>query len=177
MNDHSGLRVPFTAPLQWQPGAPAADAGAAALRVLATVVSLAERPPQINEEATGLELEVARLHQKTQLLIELLAVALGRDQSRPQATDVQLGGETCQWLSDHPPAVGSEGELCLWLHPVAPEPLRWPARITHCQSQRDGQQQVEATLLPLGEAAQAALDRYVFQQHRRAIAEAKAQRP
>jgi hypothetical protein len=174
--DHS-LLVPLLAPLRWEAAAqPGADAGGAAVRALATAVSLAERPPQVNEEATGLELEVARLHQKTQLLVELLALALGRSGVRPEPTEVRLGGTSCQWKTATPPPAGSEGVIGLWLHPASPEPVNWPARIEALEPDADGATWVRATLLPLGEAAQAALDRHVFQLHRRAIAEARAQR-
>ena len=72
------LAVQLQAPVIWQAvaGSTGPEASAAAVRALATAVSLAERAPNVNEEATGLELEVARLHQKTHLLIELLALVL-----------------------------------------------------------------------------------------------------
>lgn len=166
------LAVQLSAPLVWHPQAPAVgpEAGSAAVRALATAVSLAERAPNINEEAIGLELEVARLHQKTQLLIELLALALARDASRPAAVEVHLSGSECRWRSAHPPAVPGVGTLAIWLHPAAPEPLRWPAEILEAGALH------RARLISLGEAAQVALDRYVFQLHRRAVAEARAQR-
>ncbi len=172
------LSVPLLVPLCWRPEvfANTAEAGSAAVRALATAVSLAERAPLVNEEATGLELEVARLHQKTQLLIELLALALGRDATRPDPCEVQLSGSACSWRSASPPALGSEGTVEIWLHPAAPEPICWPAQIAKLLPQADGSTLVQARLLPLGEAAQSTLDRHIFQLHRRAIAEARAQR-
>lgn len=172
------LSVPLCVPLAWQTGEglKVAEAGTAAVRALATAVSLAERPPLINEEALGLELEVARLHQKTQLLIELLALALGRDGTRPAAIELQLSGTGCSWQSAHAPALGSSGAIALWLHPAAPEPMCWPAEIAELTPQDDGRTRVKARLLPLGEAAQSVLDRHIFQLHRRAIAEARSQR-
>lgn len=169
------LAVQLQAPVIWQPGATASgpEASAAAVRALATAVSLAERAPNVNEEATGLELEVARLHQKTHLLIELLALALARDVSRPATTELHLSGSECRWQSPAHNAPQGVGTLAIWLHPAAPEPMRWPAEITEAAL---GSPWVQARLLLLGEAAQAALDRYVFQLHRRAIAEARAAR-
>ena len=164
------LSVSLCLPLAWQAGLPADPlaAGQAAMRALATAVSLAERPAALNEELVGLELEVARLHQKTQLLTELLALALSRDGSRPEAIELHLSGGDCVWRSTRPVAADTEGTLSLWLHPATPEPLRWPARIERVQ----GDGLVRAVLLPLGEAPQAALERQVFQLHRRAVAEA-----
>lgn len=169
------LAVPLQAPVIWQAGVAAEgpEASAAAVRVLATAVTLAERPPSVNEEATGIELELARLHQKTQLLIELLALALRRDASRPQGSELHLSGSECRWHHSGEPAPQGPGTLAIWLHPAAPEPLRWPAEVVDGTAEAPW---VQARLLPLGEAAQAALDRYVFQLHRRAVAEARAAR-
>lgn len=166
------LAVQLGAPLIWHPQVlPAGpDAGIAAVRALATAVSLAERVPNVNEEAIGLELEVARLHQKTQLLIELLALALARDVSRPAAVELHLSGSDCRWRSPQQASEMGVGTLAIWLHPAAPEPMRWPAEIVETGPLH------RARLLSLGEAAQVALDRYVFQLHRRAVAEARAQR-
>jgi len=178
MSGETSLFVPLTLPVGWQagPAASGPEASNAALRVLATAVTLAERAPPVTDEATGLELEVARLHQKTQLLVELLALALGRDATRPAATNVELGSSGCRWRTAAPPRVGSEGQVVLWLHAAAPEPLLWPATITRVTPEADGAALTEAALLPLGEAAQAALERHVFQLHRRAVAEARAAR-
>jgi len=169
------LQVALTVPVEWRPQTLASlDASmlsAAALRVLQTVNALGEKPPFIADDATGLELEVARLHQKTQLLIELLAVALGRDGLRPAPQPILLGSELCDGLLWPAQTLGAQGLLCLWLHPAAPEPLLWPAEVITAAS--EGQ---SVRLLPLGEAAGAALQRQIFLLHRRAVAEARAQR-
>lgn len=171
------LSAQFIAPLLWRAGAtPTADAAANALRVLATAAVLGERAPAINEDAMGLELELARLHQKTQLLIELLAVALARDGSRPAGLPLCLSAAGCSWQSHLAPARGSTGVLALWLHPACPEPLEWPAEIVELEPLTEAGMNIHTRLLSLGEAAHAALDRQVFLLHRRAIAEARAQR-
>lgn len=177
--DHGemALCARFSAPVLWRAGLkPASDAGPAAVRVLATAAALGERAPTVNEEAVGLELEVARLHQKTQLLIELMAVALGRDGSRPPPVPLSLGAAGCSWQAFSAPARGSSGLVALWLHPASPEPLEWPAEIIELEPLAEGSMMTHARFLPLGEAAQAALDRQVFLLHRRGVAEARAQR-
>lgn len=172
------LAVQLSAPVRWLDEITPCDAeaGVAAVRALATAVSLAERAPNVNEDATGVELELARLHQKTHLLIELLAMALARDVSRPASTELHLGGSECRWRGAATSPAGRLGTLHLWLHPAAPEPLRWPAERLALDSSDGESPLLRARLLSLGEAAQMALDRYVFQLHRRAIAEARALR-
>lgn len=176
-HDTPGLSAQFSAPVLWRVGlAPPTDAVAAAVRALATAAALGERTPTVNEEAVGLELEVARLHQKTQLLVELMAVALGRDGTRPAPVPLSLSAAGCSWQGHDAPIRGSTGLVAVWLHPASPEPLEWPAQIIEIESLTDGGMSVHARFLPLGEAAQAALDRQVFLLHRRAVAEARALR-
>ena len=168
------LAVPLLLPMQWQDTSRPIDE-AAVLRALQTAAVLGEKPPPVSEDAQGAELEVNRLHQKTQLLIELLAVALRRNAAMPLPQAITLSATHCQW--QHPQALPTNGDglLSLWLHPASPEPLQWPAEIKACTA--DGAAwRIEAQLLPLGDAAQTALDRHVFLLHRRAVAEARAQR-
>ncbi|MES2884856.1 MAG: PilZ domain-containing protein [Pseudomonadota bacterium] len=174
MNDAPTLLVELNVPFQWRADVLVTE-GSVAIRRLQTAMALGEKPPVVSDEAAGLELEVARLHQKTQLLIELLALALQGQSGRPSVQAVALSAEACHWQADSALAIGSRGSVELWLHAAAPEPLLWPAEISHCRAEGSGHA-LHATLLPLGEAAQAALDRHVFLLHRRAIAEAKAQR-
>ena len=174
MSDSTSLIVELSVPFQWRAEVTTVD-GSAAIRVLQTAMALGEKPPVVSDEAMGLDLEVARLHQKTQLLIELLALALQNQAGRPVAQAVALSTEGCQWQAASALPVGSRGSVALWLHPAAPEPLLWPAEISACHAQ--GTVHVlHAALLPLGESAQAALDRHVFLLHRRAVAEARALR-
>lgn len=174
MNDAPALLVELQVPFQWRADVQAGD-GSAAIRSLQTAMALGEKPPVVSDDAVGLELEVARLHQKTQLLIELLALALQGHAGRPAAQALALSAESCRWQAATALPVGSRGSVALWLHAAAPEPLLWPAEIMGCRAEGSGHA-LHAALLPLGEAAQAALDRHVFLLHRRAIAEARAQR-
>lgn len=174
MNDATALLVELQVPFQWHADVHAAD-GSAAIRSLQTAMALGEKPPVASEEAVGLELEVARLQQKMQLLVELLSLALQGQAGRPVPQQVSLSSEGCQWQAANPLPVGASGSVALWLHAAAPEPLLWPARIGGCLA-RGAVHELHAVLLPLGEPAQAALDRHVFLLHRRAIAEARALR-
>lgn len=169
------LQAQLLAPIEWQCRSASADSAAAAIRVLQTAAALGEKPPVISEDAIGLELEVARLQQKTQLLIELLAVALGRQSTRPEPQLLSFGSESCEWLNAENPGLGAEGMLVIWLHPAAPEPLEWPAEIVEATPGPTGYQ-LNARLYALGAPAQVALERHIFLLHRRAVAEAKAHR-
>lgn len=161
-------------PLRWHPGAAYGSFEAtAALRVLATVAALEERPAAVGEEA-GIELEVARLHQKLQLLMEMVGSLLRSQQVLPAARPVRLVAGGLRW-SDGQRPVGERGVVELWLHPCCPEPLRLPVRLLLIQPEGEGVR-IDAALEALPETLTDALERHVFLRHRRELAEARQRR-
>lgn len=144
------------------------------LRTLTLALNLGDRVPGLPaEDASGLEYELQRMQHKVQLLTELVSVALATHQQRPAPGAVRLNSERIEWqAAELPPGV--MGMVALWLHPAVPEPLLWPARISDHQRLSDDRHVVVADLLPLGEAVEEALQRWVFQLHRRSVADARA---
>ncbi len=134
------------------------------LRLLGIVSLLNEQRSSFvgSEDANTLEGEVARLHQKMNLVADLMATLIS--QLLPGAAPVaaQLSSLGLCWRAA---AEGDLGLLSLRLHNSVPQPFVWPARRI---ASHDGWQQ--AQFEPLGEACQAALERHVFLHHRRAIA-------
>lgn len=161
-------------PLRWWPGiAFGAYEAAAAQRVLATVAALEERPPAVSEES-GIEAEVAHLHQKMQLLMEMVGGLLRAQQSLPCARPVRLVAGGLRW-SDGQRPVGDRGVVELWLHPSCPEPLRLPVQLLLIQPEGEGIR-VDAAFESLPEPLADALEKHVFLRHRRELAEARQQR-
>lgn len=161
-------------PLHWQAGAAFGSFEAtAALRVLATVAALEERPPAVSEEG-GVEAEVARLHQKLQVLMEMVGSLLRAQQSLPESRPVRLVAGGLRW-SDGQRPVGDHGIVELWLHPACPEPLRLPAQLLMIQPEGEGVR-IDAAFEPLPEALADALEKHVFLRHRRELAEARQRR-
>lgn len=159
-------------PLRW--GAPVEFGPVAqgeAQRVLAAVAALEERPPSLADDSGGLEAEVARLHQKMHLLMEMVGGLLRAQQSPPPALPVRLVAGGLRWHDRVEPA-GELGMLELWLHPACPEPLRLPARLLAVAAEAGGVQ-VDAAFEPLPEPLATALEKHVFLRHRRELAEAR----
>lgn len=160
-------------PLRWLAQAFDFDttAQAEALRVLATVAVLEEHAKPQAEEAGGLEAEVARLHQKVQLLMEMVGGLVRAQLALPPPVPVRLTASGLRWQTPTPPPVGSQGLLELWLHPACPEPLRLPARVSAASAELPAQ--VEAVFEGLPEALAETLEKLVFLRHRRELAEAR----
>lgn len=161
-------------PLAWTP----LDAAPAAadlahwqdhnLRLLAALALLEERPRK-GDPDEPLSVEVERLHQKFDLLLEMLAVMLRQQQPLPPARAVRITPEGMSWQTDGHPAPSPRVLLHIHMHPGLPAPLLWPGEI----EAQDGSETV-ARFLPLGEACAAALERHVFTRHRRSVAEARS---
>ena len=161
-------------PLQWRPGAVFGSfEAAAALRVFATVAALEERAPVVGEEA-GIEVEIARLHQKMQLLMEMVGSLMRAQQALPTARPVRLVAGGLRW-SDGARPVGERGVVELWLHPCCPEPLRLPVQLLMIQPEGEGVR-IDAVFEPLPETLADALEKHVFLRHRRELAEARQRR-
>lgn len=158
-------------PLRWRPGAAFSAVDAAdAQRVLAAVAALDERPPVACEDG-GLEAEVARLHQKMQLLMEMVGGLLRAQQPVPPALPVRLVAGGLRW-SDRQKPVGDRGLVELWLHSACPEPLCLPVRLLMIQAEPGGVR-IDAAFEELPETLAAALEKHVFLRHRRELAEAR----
>jgi hypothetical protein len=158
-------------PLQWQPLQAVPDLltlerlGEDNLRVLSAVATHKEQrgaPHAAGDETGPLDGEVARLHQKLNLLIDLVALLVSQQAPQPATRPVRLS-----WIGLRWPDVdaGGLGLVRLWLHTGVPQPFIWPAWIEHREDDM-----VDARFAPMAEACQAALEKHVFVHHRRAIA-------
>lgn len=135
------------------------------LRVLSAVALLDEtrQGAPNGDDQNSLEGEVARLHQKVNLMLDLLTLLIAKQAPLAPERRVLLSWKGLAW--DEAVAPSGLGLIELRLHRSVPQSFVWPARIV---SAADGL--VQARFEPLREPLQAALERYVFLHHRRAIA-------
>lgn len=135
------------------------------LRVLAAVALLDEQRTanNSNDDVGALDGEIARLHQKMNLLVDLLAFLVSQQVAAAPIRVARLSWRGVAWRDDA--AITGDGLISLRLHRSVPQPFTWPAHVVpvnggqHC-----------ACFAPLSEACQAALERHIFLHHRRAIA-------
>ncbi|MDB5970203.1 MAG: hypothetical protein JWQ90_2653 [Hydrocarboniphaga sp.] len=173
MSDASAAALSYRldAPMRWLPVsgdfAPADLEQAAEMnqRVLAQIAQFEERGSTI-EHPTPQDVEIQRLHAKLDLLLSAVAELAPRFLDRPPRKALRLSWSGLRWPRDADTApADAQGWVELHLHPIVLQPLRWPARM-----QPGDATEAEASFLSVNEAAQLALERYVFQQHRRAVA-------
>lgn len=137
--------------------------------MLLNALAVLEQPrvPE-GEEHAVLRQELFRLEAKLDLVTSLAARLLARYEQTPPLAGVRLTARGFVWLDGAPQGgAGETGVIELHAHPLAASPLRLPATLTG----RGG-----AELLDMPPLMRDALDKFLFRQHRRSIAESRQAR-
>jgi hypothetical protein len=136
------------------------------LRTLSSLAQIEERS-HLSEDQNPHDQEIARLHAKLDALINVVSTVLPRFVSLPAAASLHLSWQGIVWTTvEAPPAVGESGYIDLYLHPGLLKALRMPAKIVRV---RDSEVRADFDEVP--EICREALERHVFQRHRRAVAD------
>lgn len=139
------------------------------LRTLHAIAVLDER--HVGSEGGGaLEIEIERLHQKVDVVLELLGAVLRAGRSEMPTTPLRLSREGLSWpVALLAPPPGTVLLASLGLHPCAPALLCWPVQVL---GEHEGE--TCARFDDMSEALGAALERFVFTRHRRSVAGARS---
>lgn len=169
-------------PLEWTPGdrAVADDKQRVAtnLYVLEAVAAVEDNVPgRLHEEQPELQLELQRLDAKLQLLMDMVARLLRRDESFPQRHAVRIAVDLIEVAGDLPGmSIGAEGLLSLHLHPAIPAALQLSGRVVDDTRDDEGHW-LHFQAGSLSDPEKEALSRHVFRHHRRGIAAARQAGP
>lgn len=124
-----------------------------------------DEPSPLPDDEPQISAQLQRLDQKLDLLLGLVGQWLARDLAVPAPQPVRLGVRGALWQASLPPGPGC---LTLYLRPALPVALQLPARL---QALADGN--LLAEFQGLDPSVMDALERYIFRQHRRAVAQAR----
>lgn len=141
-----------------------ADLNRRAAALLGLLDSLDE-PASLPEDDPQLAAYLQRLDHKLDLLLGLVGQWLTRELTVPAPQPVRLGVRGVLWLAALPPGPGL---VSVYLRPGVPAALHLPAQL---HTLADGQ--VMAEFWGLDPQLVEALERYIFRQHRRAVAQAR----
>ncbi len=139
------------------------------LRTLQAISVLDERHQTV-DGGGALEAEVERLHQKLDVVLELLGAVLRAGREPAPATPIRISREGLAWPADErSPTPETMLLATLSLHPSAPMPFVWPLSVIGLH-----EGEVCARFAEMSEALGAALERFVFTRHRRSVAGARS---
>lgn len=145
------------------------------LQVLQSDASLAESHRLLDgkdDERPWLA-DLARLEFKLDVLLGTLGRLLARESAMPATVPVRMYAGGIEWLAlDDRPASGAHGRLTLYVNPVFPQPLVLHGRVTGHRSDGQGLW-TQFTFAGLSAPVVDMLERFVFRQHRRQVAESR----
>ena len=114
--------------------------------------------------------DLHRLEHKVNVLIQLVAKLVAREQSMPAPAAWRLYATGIEWQADAAPALpDSSGQVLLYVSRQFPQPLRLPGKVQRPRQDEAGTWQ---TFLfeGLSVAVTDGLERLIFRHHRRAVA-------
>jgi len=172
----TGVHFQADLPVAWEPlaGLPSEAerlSGSQANEALLGTLLILDEAVTEPEEDTQQE-HWRRVEAKLDLMLSLLGEMLAGQRGLPEARPVCLGGEVLciDGIGDQPlPAVGAWLQVQLYLMPSIPRPLVVSAEVLPTEAP----ERLLLRLTGLPEATRDLLERFVFRQHRRAIAQAR----
>ena len=171
----TGVHFQAKLPVAWEPLPPDAagqvSGNLANEELLGSLLVLDEAIADPEEDAQ--QEHWRRVEAKLDLMLSLLGEMLAGQQGLPAARPMCLGGEVLciDGISDQPlPAAGDWLRLQLYLMPSIPRPLVVAAEVLSTETPN----RLLLRLTGLSETTQDLLERFVFRQHRRTIAQARS---
>lgn len=177
----SGLVFAGRLPLAWRELSNLPDAAElrelerANLAILHTLFALDIHAGDFGDDPIALAnaTELKRLDFKVGLLLELVGQLYARQRAVPPERALTLAVNGLTWQTDTaPPAVGGLLRLDLYCNLSYPRPLVLHARAAEVVPGSDGWE-IRARFHDPGEPLQEAMERYIFLQHRHAIANSR----
>ncbi|WP_260291647.1 PilZ domain-containing protein [Sedimenticola hydrogenitrophicus] len=128
-----------------------------------------------DESGDRMVADLARVEAKLDLLLDMVSDLLRQEQSPAVATPVELWLNGASWTSgtDRLPELGGRLWLSLYIDSRLAQPLRLPARVTDVAGIAESFR-VTVAFEVLDEPVQDLLAKLIFRQHRRMIAQQKA---
>jgi hypothetical protein len=134
---------------------------------------LAEQGSDRSDDERDLDAGLLRIEIKLDMLLDLVAVLVGKENRRPDPCRVRLAAGGLEWLeTGQPPNSGDAVWVHLYPDPRLPAPLQLPVTILEVVSEKNGCR-VLAHFEPLAEGVQDRIEKLIFRHHRRQVAQSR----
>lgn len=163
-------------PASWrQLGEPLSDAELVAINdsnaVLLNAIAVVDSQTAGDSDDSGSSSDILRLEAKVDLLLGLVTRVLAVHQSSPALVNVVLSAQHIRWqdglITEANSIAGEYGLIDLYVYPLIAVPLSLPVRLLTATS---------AQLVGLNAYTLNGLEKFLFRQHRRAVACARQQK-
>lgn len=142
------------------------------ISTLRNYLLLDSRVNEAGDERDETTPELQRVEQRLNLVIDLLAQLLVRDLPLPASASCEVSRDGVAWTGHSQPAAGTRVKLSLYLNPHYPHPLVLYG-IADAVEARGQTHFVRVALSELPEPVAQGLDRLIFRDHRRRVAQTK----
>jgi hypothetical protein len=142
--------------------------------VLRIVLSLDEPLSESGEEGPA-HGEIQRLDFKLNLILDLVSQIFSRHAALPEHARITLAGQWLEWTAARSIPVGTTLALDIYLHDKYPQPVVLMGDVVSVSAAEEGGYTVRIDLMPVGESTQDVFEKFVFRQHRRAVALSRRQ--
>jgi hypothetical protein len=135
------------------------------------ILPVLEEPESHSQEHKAPNAELARLETKLDLVLEMLGEVFQQRKPLPRQIPFQISANGMTWLDEaEPPEKDSYIELQVYLSPQLFVPLALSAQVSLVEDMGNVYR-VQAKFLPMEESLQEWLEKYIFRQHRRRVAQ------
>ena len=143
---------------------------------LRRVAAIEDESSGITESHPDLAKEFQRIESKLDLMLDMVSAALAGQMKLPKPTSIRMTAQGIVWTSDKAPKVGSRLSIELYLISRYPYPLVLAGLVQSVEKLPTGTQ---VTLLfdEMGEALRGWLEKTIFRQHRRQVAQSRQNYP
>lgn len=142
-------------------------------RVLRCLAALDEYHTETPDEDQGHgSQDLARVEFKINLLLDLVARVVVHHMSVPDPVPVRIGAAAIQWETHSAPPLGQYLRVDLYLNPKYPSPVTLFGVVRGVDPTEAGYQ-VEMSYRDMSETVQGWIEKLIFRQHRRLVAQAR----
>ncbi len=129
-----------------------------------------------HDEAGGISTsDFSRIEFKLNLLLDMVAQLIERETAMPEAVPITLDSAGIEWPSISPPREGALLELSLYLHHKYPRPFVAIGQVLSVTAIEgaNGKYLVHLAYDTMSDAVQRGLEKLIFRQHRRSVAQSR----
>lgn len=131
------------------------------------------RPESGDEEGGSLAHDIARIDFKLNLVLDMVGRLLRMHDPAPEAAPVRISATGIQWRASRAPDGGSPVRIELFLNRNFPSPIVLHGRVVAVTLTDEGDRWVDVNFGDLGVPMRNWLEKLIFRQHRRQIAQTR----
>jgi len=146
--------------------------------VLRFITTLDEFHVESQDEHGSSGSDLSRIEFKLNLLLDMVTQLIERETVMPEAVPITLGSMGIEWVSLSAPRTGALLKLSLYLHHKYPRPFVVIGKVVNVvpfEAEADGavKYRIHLDYETMSAAVQSGLEKLIFRQHRRSIAQSR----